>query len=935
MRSEKVLLKGFRTGVRLPSSPLGKLPGLRSGSFSVLRKTKKYGPVKTGPYKCGRRDLNPYPLPDTPLKRARMPIPPRPRRNIEIIRLRFSFVKLKGKNLIRETEGSNIILINERKQERMGRKARIRYFLPVILMIMTVLLMSDASSSESFTVKRVGNIHPYADNAFQISAPEAGSLEIRIHDSICTYRVLSQNIQSGETTIHWDGCGYNREKLYEKTYTITAELTAESGTNYSVSYDSPVEYPAQCLQYALPSSDTLYLDDPESWFIEYRTVTKGTIIIEIISSKDPDEKYSYSLNAAGGKIARKTFHDFARKKKIPQAGDYILSVYEQSKPDEKYENDLYIRDSAPLQDPITVTGEIMPDRNMSDGEIWELMMKPSVVIDIDSFKHQDVYSEPDSSSKSLGTLHGQTQGLKILGIDDGWALIGAWNHEEAAYVEGWVPLNKLKTEAPRGEYGLLIDKQKQTLTVYRNGRVIDTLLVSTGRAEKNCLFQETAAGCFLTGYHRVNFSMNGKKYDYVIQYDGGNLLHQTPYDWGQQKKDFTLGRGYLGAKASHACIRIQPEPGNGGLNAYWLFTHLPYHTRVIILDDPWEHESAAEKLKRSDKAEVDLSLLHPAEDLLPGNEHQVIITFGGSVLPGGTRSFNSRKESFSVFAEQKGYELAFSGVKQIFSADDITCISLGCMIQKDPSVFPEEKGTLFAAAGTEQILEDASVELVQMTGESINSSDGKLYTDSAVILQKYTDVLQSGRFMIYRLKGHVIGFTACTEKEYLKNPDIIDRKTEELKNAGCEKIIMLFDWSDGHTTDHSIVQEAMAHRSVRAGADLVIGNCKGIVQGVDMVEGIPVIYSTGDLLNGSTSIKPRNQQGILVRAVFSFESGRDTTSVTIIPVMPYGGSDSKENEYMPTCDLTSEQMRKAVGNIWKDSTDAALETYHVMFSNHK
>ena len=33
---------------------------------------------KTGGNMCGRRDLNPYPLLDTPLKRARMPIPPRP-----------------------------------------------------------------------------------------------------------------------------------------------------------------------------------------------------------------------------------------------------------------------------------------------------------------------------------------------------------------------------------------------------------------------------------------------------------------------------------------------------------------------------------------------------------------------------------------------------------------------------------------------------------------------------------------------------------------------------------------------------------------------------------------------------------------------------------------------------------------------------------------
>ena len=46
---------------------------------------------------CGRRDLNPYPLPDTPLKRARMPIPPRPRTNIEIIKPVNRFVKEKGK----------------------------------------------------------------------------------------------------------------------------------------------------------------------------------------------------------------------------------------------------------------------------------------------------------------------------------------------------------------------------------------------------------------------------------------------------------------------------------------------------------------------------------------------------------------------------------------------------------------------------------------------------------------------------------------------------------------------------------------------------------------------------------------------------------------------------------------------------------------------
>ena len=78
----------------------------------------------------------------------------------------------------------------------------------------------------------------------------------------------------------------------------------------------------------------------------------------------------------------------------------------------------------------------MADRNMSDREIWEMMMKPSVVVDIDSFRHQDIYEKPDASAQSLGTLHGQSQGVKVILIEDDWAKIGAWNHEEAEYVEG-------------------------------------------------------------------------------------------------------------------------------------------------------------------------------------------------------------------------------------------------------------------------------------------------------------------------------------------------------------------------------------------------------------------------------------------------------------------------------------------------------------------
>ena len=795
------------------------------------------------------------------------------------------------------------------------------------------LFAAVASGEEFFEVKRVGNIHSYADNAFRIRTSEAGHLEISIHDNVCVYRTITREIETGETVIHWDGCGYNREKLYEKSYTITAELSTLSGKICTLSFDSPVEYAAQCLQYALPSSDTLYLDNAASWFLEYKTVSKGTVIVEIVSTDDPHDTYKYTVAAAGGKVARKDFVSIAGKRQKPHAGEYTLSVYETSKPEEKYDCSFSVRNSSPEHETISVTGEIMAERGMSDAEIWELMMKPSVVIDIDSFRHQNVYEEPDTTSSILGTLHGQSQGLKVISIKDEWAEIGAWNHEEAAYIEGWVPLNKLKTEKPRGEYGILIDKQKQTLTVYKNGKAIDTLLVSTGRAEKNSLYQETSAGCFLTGYHRVNFSMNGKKYDYVIQYDGGNLLHQTPYEWGQQKKDFTLGRGYLGAKASHACIRIQPEPGQGGLNAYWLFTHIPYHTRVMILDDPWEHESAAFKLKRSEKSDVDMNNLHLTGTYSNDSELVVEMTFGGCIIPGGTRAFNARKESFQAFAADNGYTYVLKNLNSIFHSDDLTCVNLYCVIQNDPRVFPDEKGTIYAPAGAEKIFEDASVELIQMTNDKMLLSGSPFYNGTAETLKQYADTLQKGQSCVYTLKGHLFGFTGCSESEYLKEPGIIDRRITELKKNGCEKIIMLINWSEGHGNAHSIVQEAMAHRSVRAGADLIVGNCQGVVQGFDLVEGVPVIYSCGDLMNGSTNNKPKNQQGMLYRTAFDFHDGNGDISVTAIPILPYGVERTGQNEYCPYYSLTDTLAEDAVRNIWLDSTDAALETISIFLQN--
>ena len=780
-----------------------------------------------------------------------------------------------------------------------------------------------AGGEEAFTVKRIGNLISFENNEFDVYAPEDGLLTIRVHDEVSVYRVLSQEVSAGDTRITWDGCGYNHEKLYSKSYTVSAELAGRSGKLYNTSFLTPVEYSGQCLQYALPSSDRLALSDAGDWFLEFRTVMKGTVRIELVTADGSAELFSYTMNTVGGKINRKDFPTIAGTE-MPPAGRYRLTVYEVTKPDEKFEYDLEITDDAPAEEEVFVTGEILPERGMSDAEIWEIMTAPSVVVDIDYFSHQQVHEKPDEESPSLGTVHGQTQALKVIRLEDGWAFVGAWNHEEAEYVEGWIPLERLKVVRPQTSYGILIDKKAQTLTLYDHGKKADTILVSTGRAERKKYEQETSAGSFLTGWHRVDFSMNGNKYDYVIQYDGGNLLHQTPYAWGLHKKDFTLGRGYLGTKASHACIRIQAEPGEGGVNAYWLWTHIPYHTRVIILDDPEERREWISKLKRTGDFEKNGGVLRlntaGAEESNP--DDSVILTFAGTMIPGGTPAYNNREDSFVSTALKPGAEPPFRNLSPWFENDDLTCVLLGSLLKEPPKEYLPGTEPNQAPPRIAEVFSASSVEMTALNTDSVCVGGSRAAEETAGFIQPYASALTRETPVTAELKGHLFGFACCSEAEYLKDPGMIDRRIAALREQGCEKIIFLCSWGEGKT--HSVIQEAMARRCARAGADLVIGNQAGTVQGMEWVGNTPVIYSTGTLLNG-TDARAGKERGLLVRAVFRFGQEDDSPLIRIIPVNPYGALKGEKNLYCPEPLTAADSAEAVLADIWNDSTDAALQ----------
>ena len=449
-----------------------------------------------------------------------------------------------------------------------------------------------AAEAEALSLSLPAEVKGVTPCEITVRSPAAGELLLTLYDSLENpWLFRRETLRPGENRLPWDGRGAGGELLMSGPYRMDAVLTADGGEVLTASASFSIRDYAPVLALALPSSETLYLDQGESWFVECWVPRECIAAMEILdaSGKAVYTK-SVTLKKQDRNVIRWNGALSGRQKAAP--GAYTVHLYPKRNPDFDHTFPLTIEETAPEKPPVAVTGPVIPERGMSDEEIWEIMMKPSVVINhTGSSLRYKVYEAPSLRSKAIGLICCATQGLEVLALEDGWAQIRAANYNNGRFLTGWFPARDLMTVVPAPRYAVLVDKREQTLTVWESGHPIGTVPVSTGLPTKNRPERETSPGAFLTDVHiSRDFAQDGARYDYPLRYQGGNIIHSTGYaripHAAYSVKDYSKNLPLLGQKASHGCVRVSPfASADCPINSYWLWTHLPYHTRVIILDD--------------------------------------------------------------------------------------------------------------------------------------------------------------------------------------------------------------------------------------------------------------------------------------------------------------------------------------------------------------
>ncbi|MDD4080222.1 MAG: L,D-transpeptidase, partial [Eubacteriales bacterium] len=247
----------------------------------------------------------------------------------------------------------------------------------------------------------------------------------------------------------------------------------------------------------------------------------------------------------------------------------------------------------------------LPIGEWDEEAIWKVMLQPiTVVVGGDQRETYKLRAAKDTSMKReniLGEITYEAQGVHIIEqTDDGWSLVEAYNSsygpdnrtrrgygETDDLIRGYIETKNLKTITPRDDYGLLIDKLKQRLYVFKAGKLLTELLISTGIPTKQQPWNETPSGEFLMVSRVGQFNAGNLVCRMAMRINGGALIHEVPYIENQSSGywDYSSQEAQLGKKASHGCIRVQRLNNEDGINMTWLWNNIKVNTKVLVWDD--------------------------------------------------------------------------------------------------------------------------------------------------------------------------------------------------------------------------------------------------------------------------------------------------------------------------------------------------------------
>lgn len=192
---------------------------------------------------------------------------------------------------------------------------------------------------------------------------------------------------------------------------------------------------------------------------------------------------------------------------------------------------------------------------------------------------------------------------------------------------------------------------------------------------------------------------------------------------------------------------------------------------------------------------------------------------------------------------------------------------------------PEKQFTFRAKPQTVSYLGEMGVDLVSLANNHAYDYGETAFLDTMDVLGEAgityvgagRDLSEARRPVYYIINNMKIAFVAATQIERLDNPDTKGatdtsagvfrcwngeelQKTVQEAKENSDFVIVFLHWGTENSEEIDWAQEKQAAEVSAAGADLIIGSHPHCLQRIDMVNGVPVVYSLGNFWFNSRTV---------------------------------------------------------------------------------
>ncbi len=257
----------------------------------------------------------------------------------------------------------------------------------------------------------------------------------------------------------------------------------------------------------------------------------------------------------------------------------------------------------------------------------------------------------------------------------------------------------------------------------------------------------------------------------------------------------------------------------------------------------------------------------------------------------GSDSGESREGNFTHTAETTDHRYFFKEVYDVLSADDLTFANCEVVLSdRNLKKIPKDYSPAFwfiAPSVNADILKLGSVEVAGVVNNHVGDYGEEGYTDTVASLKAQgLSVGENFTPLYFEEKGIKIGVLYCNLWGSY-NLQYVEPVLETMQDKCDYKILFFHGGEEGiHEPDNYKI-DACRYLAESGLCDLIVGSHPHVLQPMEVVNGVPIVYSLGNFCYSASSY-PENRT-VIFQAELHEENGKIRTETNIIPCYVYTG----------------------------------------------